>query len=269
MVTKRSLKLAATFTLLFAMNASAFMAIGHRGVRRLEDENTIAAMRLALERGADGIETDVRLTSDGVPVIMHDPWLDRTTGGSGRVRGVTAEEFAKLRTDRGHTPPTLKEVLDELGDRDITIFLEIKRPGPDVLEALDDVLSRYDGKAEIALFSTSADFIETAQERMPLVKTYFSPVHPYRPEKTALAHDLDGLLVVDFYITKGLVKRAHAAGLPVIASMVDGEGNLARVMEKGVDGALLNDPAIAGEEAIKGRCGNDSATSASLYRNAR
>ena len=65
--------------------------IGHRGASAQSPENTMAAFRAAIELGADGIEFDVHLTSDGQLVVIHDAMLDRTTSGSGPVFETTAE----------------------------------------------------------------------------------------------------------------------------------------------------------------------------------
>ncbi|MCL4722641.1 MAG: glycerophosphodiester phosphodiesterase, partial [Gammaproteobacteria bacterium] len=57
----------------------------HRGARQQAPENTLPAFELALAQGADGIEFDVQLTADGVPVLIHDETVDRTTDGTGQV----------------------------------------------------------------------------------------------------------------------------------------------------------------------------------------
>lgn len=76
------------------------LAVGHRGTGSLglwAPENTPAAFTLAWQMGADSIEIDVRDTADGVPVILHDDTVDRTTNGSGRVDQMTLEEVLALR----------------------------------------------------------------------------------------------------------------------------------------------------------------------------
>jgi len=69
------------------------LIIAHRGDSANAPENTMAAFRLALEKGADGIELDVMLSADGVPVVIHDSTVDRTTNGSGRVRELTLDQL--------------------------------------------------------------------------------------------------------------------------------------------------------------------------------
>lgn len=108
------------------LDLSARPVIAHRGASGHAPENTMAAFELALQQGADAIELDVRLTADGVPVVLHDPTLDRTTGHHGALGAVTADRLraidagARFTPDRGRTYPfrgvgvqipTLTEVL--------------------------------------------------------------------------------------------------------------------------------------------------------------
>lgn len=68
----------------------------HRGASKLAPENTMPAFQLAYESGADGIETDVQLTKDLVPVLIHDEHLKRTTNGSGYIKDYTFSELTQL-----------------------------------------------------------------------------------------------------------------------------------------------------------------------------
>ena len=85
--------------------------IAHRGASGRAPENTTAAFELALEQGADAIELDVRLTADGVPVVLHDPTLDRTTSHQSPLSAVSADRLrdidagARFTPDRGCTYP--------------------------------------------------------------------------------------------------------------------------------------------------------------------
>ena len=72
------------------------LLIGHRGASAIAPENTIAAFQAAIVAGADGIESDVRLSSDGVPVIIHDDTLSRTHGLRRRVAEMTAGELKSV-----------------------------------------------------------------------------------------------------------------------------------------------------------------------------
>src|SRR5690242_12210421 len=84
------------------MTAMAFFDRGrrrvfaHRGGSALAPENTLAAFDLGLRVGADGLELDVHLSADGLPVVVHDPTLERTTNATGRVAERTAAELARV-----------------------------------------------------------------------------------------------------------------------------------------------------------------------------
>ncbi len=108
------------------------LVIAHRGASGQAPESTLAAFRLALEQGADGIECDVRLTADRIPVILHDETLERTTSGRGRLQDLAWSDLQGFDAGswfgpvfRGERVPTLRQVLEELG-ADCAWFLEIK-----------------------------------------------------------------------------------------------------------------------------------------------
>ncbi|MFB3852908.1 MAG: glycerophosphodiester phosphodiesterase [Vicinamibacterales bacterium] len=110
---------------------------GHRGASRARPENTISAFDRAVEAGADGLELDLRLSLDGVPMVHHDATLERTTGGKGRVDKLTASELARLDAGFNFSPetgypfrgrgtgiPSLREVLERY--RGVPLILELK-----------------------------------------------------------------------------------------------------------------------------------------------
>jgi glycerophosphoryl diester phosphodiesterase len=97
----------------------------HRGASAEQPENTLAAFRRALELGVEGIELDVHLSSDGVPMVIHDATVDRTTSGSGAVAEMTCEELQELDAGNGERIPRLGEVLDLVGNR-LHVDIEVK-----------------------------------------------------------------------------------------------------------------------------------------------
>lgn len=100
------------------------LVVAHRGSVREAPENTLAAIEKGIENGADLIETDVRETSDGHLVVIHDATVDRTTDGSGRVAEMTLAELKQLDAGswfdprfKGERIPTLDEALDAMEGR--------------------------------------------------------------------------------------------------------------------------------------------------------
>lgn len=105
---------------------------GHRGAPEFAPENTLAAFEAARQMGADGVELDVSLTSDGVPVVCHNFTVDQTTNGRGRIRDLTVTQIKTLDAGSRFHPrfageriPTLQEVLEWAGD-DMLLNIELK-----------------------------------------------------------------------------------------------------------------------------------------------
>lgn len=105
----------------------------HRGSSGQCPENTMAAFKQALKDGADGIEMDVHLTRDDVPVVIHDETVDRTSNGSGFVKDFTLSSIKKLdmgswksQQFRSETLPTLEEFLDWMVSTSLLINIELK-----------------------------------------------------------------------------------------------------------------------------------------------
>ncbi len=94
------------------LDPQAHPIVGHRGAAGRFPENTLLAFQRALAAGADALELDVRISADGVPVVIHDATLDRTTDGSGLVRDRRAAELETLDAGRGERIPRLVNVLE-------------------------------------------------------------------------------------------------------------------------------------------------------------
>ncbi|MBE6664198.1 MAG: hypothetical protein E7602_06845 [Ruminococcaceae bacterium] len=110
-------------------NENRMTVAGHRGDSYNYYENTISAFKGAIASSADMIETDVRLTSDLVPILMHDEKVDRTTNGKGYVKDMTYLEIRELNAGDSisyEKVPTLEELLALVKDTNITLNLEIK-----------------------------------------------------------------------------------------------------------------------------------------------
>jgi glycerophosphoryl diester phosphodiesterase len=123
------------------LDLSARPIIAHRGASGSAPENTLAAFNLAVRQGADAIELDVRLTADGVPVVLHDATLDRTTASVGPLGALSfaglqaVDAGARYTPDQGRTypyrgtalrVPALADVLREFSR--IPILVEVKEP---------------------------------------------------------------------------------------------------------------------------------------------
>ena len=109
--------------------------VAHRGGAALWPENTLLAFRNAIATGARTLEFDVHATADGDVAVIHDPTVDRTTNGTGRVQQLTVEELGRLRIkglDGAPTDervPTLREVLAVAAPAGVSLLVEVKGPG--------------------------------------------------------------------------------------------------------------------------------------------
>ena len=126
----------------------AAQVTAHRGASAIAPENTLVAMRLAREAGAQWVETDVSLLGDGSPVICHDPTVDRCTDGSGSLAGLSLAQISELDAGswfsndyRGESLPTLKQMLDLCQELDLGLNLELKVHGGEGMALVETVLN--------------------------------------------------------------------------------------------------------------------------------
>ncbi|MBL3699178.1 glycerophosphodiester phosphodiesterase [Leucobacter luti] len=149
--------------------------VSHRGAAALAPENTLAAMRIAIDQGVEFIEADVHLTADGVPVLLHDPTLDRTTTGTGPVAALTLAELRQLDAGSwfgaefaGEPVPTLEELLAELDGANVRALVELKGIWTPEQLAATAVLLREAGMVNrVALQSFEPEIIAGLAEAAP------------------------------------------------------------------------------------------------------
>lgn len=152
--------------------------VAHRGGAALEPENTLRSVARGIACGADMIEIDIHQTADGHIVVCHDPTVDRTTDGSGKIADMTLEQIRALRIvdAEGHTTdlriPTLDEVLELVGGR-TRLLVEIKRsrgayPGMEqrMLESFDS----HDAFGWVVVQSFNDDVLATVHALNPEVR---------------------------------------------------------------------------------------------------
>lgn len=106
------------------------LIVAHRGLSAEEPENTMRSFRRAAEVGCDLIELDVHLSRDGIPVVIHDETLERTTNGTGRVVDRTWAELRSLDAGRAERVPSLEEVIAWAVEGSIGLSVEVKQPTP-------------------------------------------------------------------------------------------------------------------------------------------
>lgn len=131
--------------------------IAHRGYSGKFDENTMLAFEKAIEYNADGIETDVQVSKDGVLVLIHDETLDRTTDGKGYVKDYTLAELKRFKTKNGEEIPTLQELLQLVSKSNLRMLnLELKNSifsYEGLEEKVLDMIKEYNLKEQIIISS--------------------------------------------------------------------------------------------------------------------
>ncbi|MGQ9523321.1 MAG: glycerophosphodiester phosphodiesterase [Armatimonadota bacterium] len=233
--------------------------IAHRGYSAAAPENTLAALRLAAAVRADLVEVDVRLTKDGVPVLLHDASLDRTTNGSGPLAGVTASAVKQL--DAGswfgsqfakEPVPTLCEAL-KLAAEDRPLLLEIKETEASVPSA--EVVRSAGAVDRVVVQSFLPDAVLAFRTTLPQVPAGFLVTPGKEDDPTssqwvakvcALASECGAAFAAVHYraITPRLVEYLFRRGLSVWAWTVDDPADMKRLADWGVAGLITNNPTI-------------------------
>lgn len=239
----------------------------HRGGAALAPENTLAAFDAGVTSRADGLELDVHLSADGVPVVHHDKTLDRTTNATGPITARTAAELARIDAGyrftagdgfpfrgQGIGVPTLREVLRRYPDA--RVIIEMKMDEPRLAAAVAAEVRRASAVDRVCLAGFGARSAAAARTALPeaassasqaevqqaLYRTWaFWPVRnaPYGGYQVP---EVSGHLRV---VSPRFVRYAHASGLRVHVWTVDEEADIARLLQWGVDGVISNRPDTA------------------------
>jgi glycerophosphoryl diester phosphodiesterase len=226
------------------------LIIGHRGAMAYEPENTLRSFRRALELGADGVEFDVHLSKDEVPVVIHDSTLDRTTNGKGDVHAFTARQLQGLDAGKGEHVPTLREVIEEFAGK-LVLQAEIKQA--DAVEPVVRLLEEMGCVHDAWLSSFWHRAMAEAKELNPKVKAGIlfecNPVDAVRLARDARA---DALHPDHRYIDAGLMKAARDAGLAVLAWTANTPQAVDRLLALGADAIASNTPDLV-IQRLRGR----------------
>lgn len=221
--------------------------VGHRGASGEYPENTLLAFDKALEQGADALEFDVRVTTEGIPVVIHDATVDRTTDGSGEVRALTLSELQVLDAGGGERVPTLTKVLERYPET--PFIVEIKevaaaRPAAEVLTRFAAARRVIVGSflhGALRLFGRPA-FHRSASRRETAIFWAASRVGRALAgtgfQAFAVPERHRRMTVVD----RGFVAAARRRGKPVHVWTVDQPEDASRLRSLGAAGIITNYP---------------------------
>ncbi len=231
------------------------LIFAHRGACKAAPENTLPAFEAALRLGADGVELDIQYSSDGGLVVFHNPTLEATSTGTGRVTAHTLAELRELDAGAWFGPgfagtriPTLDEVLDLLRGRAlVNIELKVLYSFRSSLSADAVTAVRRHGMADQVIFSSFNPFaLRDAKRAGPEIETglLLAPDLPAwmrlgLTRRYARAGGLHPELVM---VDAAYMARARKLGLPVRVWTVDEEADMRRLIDLGVDAIITNVP---------------------------
>ncbi|NRA95175.1 MAG: hypothetical protein HRU14_03095 [Planctomycetes bacterium] len=235
--------------------------IAHRGGAMEAPENTLSACRLAIERGFDAVEIDVRLSGDGRAVVIHDSTVDRTAGttATGLIRHLDLAALSAFdvgatfdKRFRGERIPVLEDILLLPWSPSTLLMIEVKREAD---HKLPDVLPDDQSLAEAV-----ARAVRNAPERDGLLLASFSPVllrelHRRMPEiplvgiastvedvEPHLALPLAAVALNRKHVTPAFTQRMRGHRILVWCWTVRKDTEIAPLLEAGVDGIITDIP---------------------------
>ena len=223
---------------------SCFVNYAHRGASEYAPENTMLSFHLGIFMEANGIETDVQLTKDGVPVLFHDSTLERVTGELGEIGDYTYEELLAFRVKKGaHTDriPTLEEFLRTFGYRELTFAIELKGAGSAIPTA--DLIRRYGLEQKCVVTSFNLDYLREFRAYAPEIKSGYLTAEVTKERlETMLSLGIDELCPHAKLISEASVTEWHKLGFNVRAWGVANREIMRAVYDAGADGMTVNFP---------------------------
>lgn len=221
-----------------------FVNYAHRGASEYAPENTLLSFNLGIYMGANGIETDVHVTKDGVPVLFHDNTLMRVTGEEGRVEDYTYEELRNFwvkKNDLADKILKLEDFLEHFSFRDMKFAIELKQKGTAKIVA--DMIRAY--RVEHKVVVTSFDYEELCSmcEYAPeLRKGYLTSKVTDEILADMKARKIEEICPKANLVTPESVATWHRMGFNVRAWGVSNEEIMKNVYDANADGMTVNFP---------------------------
>ncbi len=237
--------------------------IAHRGYSAIAPENTMAAFYAAIEHQADSIEFDVQLSADGVPVIIHDATLDRTTNGTGKVIETTLEQLKEL--DAGYwfnsvfakeKIPTFQEVLSSIKPIKPPnspvlkkfIYAEVKQAEfwtTTNIENLLQILIDEEWETQCIVACFNHNFLEKVRKYHPTLKLGYlvASVEEYTEKLPQAAADGNAMMLSQYNIVlnhPNLVQDTKNMGIDVGVWTVDNQEEFKQLTNLGIQRIITN-----------------------------
>ena len=251
------------------MDSNEPLILGHRGASAVAPENTLAAFSQAIQDGADGIEFDVRLSSDGVAVVIHDDTLNRTGLISGAVSALTAAQLEQIdvgswftkrtggQTFAKETIPTLAAVFDLFVSNKAVLYVEMKcgeRQALALAEAVVRQIDEHQMRERVVVESFALTAIADVKRIDPRVRTaalfeprLSKPVSTLRTQtilKLARQHQADEVALHHTLARTKVVQAAKDEGFEVVVWTVDDITWIERARVNRIKALIANNPRV-------------------------
>ncbi len=227
------------------------LIIAHRGDLKHAPENTLAAFKVAIEKGADAIEFDVHRSHDGALVVHHDHSLERTTNGRGQIGDHTLEELRLLDAGSWFDPvfnsegiPTLAEVL-QLGQGKTRFEIELRHATLPFLKAVIDEIKSYGVTKDVEITSPHIPLLQYVRSlQVDLSVGYFVPPFPtWKPIELGIQHLAQWMALLDAQVThlpapmltQQTVDFLHEEGYQVHGANLNAPEQIRNAFDLGID----------------------------------
>jgi glycerophosphoryl diester phosphodiesterase len=241
-------------------NDDGFVVIAHRGASAYAPENTHSAFRLAIEMKAEMMELDVSISKDGIPVVVHDETVDRTTSASGNVGDFTLAELKELETGAwfdekfdGEPFPTLEEVLAYTKDK-IAVNIEIKSEAVTdeaeggVVEKAIQIVKAAGVESQVIFSSFDYRVMEHLNELAPEISKAIlyekSQSGKLLPSELVQKYKVDAFNCSHRQLSKKWLADLNQHGIPFFVYTVNEEKLMKKVIGMGATGIFSDHPDV-------------------------
>ena len=226
------------------MQRNHFINYAHRGASSYAPENTMEAFHLGIGMGANGIETDVQRTKDGILVLFHDDTILRMTGKPGKIQDYTYEELLDIPVSNyglSGRIPRLEEFLEVFAHLDLQFAIEFKEAFTE--QQTIDLLDRFQMQEKTVLTSFKLECLMRAKLYAPQYKAGYltDDVNPM-VIKVLKTMGVEQVCPKGKLITPDLVEQLHGEGFSVRPWGVKSEVRMQAIYDAGVDGMTVNFP---------------------------
>lgn len=228
--------------------------IAHRGDTKNHPENTLSAFKAALANGADAIELDVHMTSDGELVVHHDYYLGNPDNGEGKIYEKDLSYIKGLAIGATDTIPTLQEVFECIGDK-LQYEIELKGVGEEFLRKVADTVKEYNLVNSVEFTSPHSYNLTYIKTLEPAFKTglFIAPLPDWMDKSLGRKIAIDNALLGNIavlhcplsLIDKDFIDTAHSSGILIHVADCNSSEDVKAALKMNVDQLSTNELSLA------------------------